>query len=116
VLSLYLSALLFIAANLTVGITFSSLVQNQLQAVQLTFFYFLPSILLSGFMFPFAGMPNWAQVLGNILPMTYFNRLTRGILLKGNTWGELWPNMWPLFIFTIIVMAIALKFYRRTLD
>lgn len=115
-LAIYISALLFIAANLTVGITFSSLAQNQLQAVQLTFFYFLPSILLSGFMFPFAGMPHWAQVIGNLLPMTYFDRLVRGILLKGNSWAELWPNMWPLFIFTCIVMMIALKFYRKTLD
>ncbi len=116
ILAIYLGSLLFIAANLTVGITFSSLAQNQLQAVQLTFFYFLPSILLSGFMFPFAGMPNWAQTIGNFLPMTYFNRLTRGILLKGNSWVELWPHMWPLFLFTIIVMMIALKFYRKTLD
>jgi ABC-2 type transport system permease protein len=87
-----------------------------LQAVQLTFFYFLPSILLSGFMFPFAGMPGWAQKLGNILPMTYFDRLIRGVLLKGNTWAELTPHIWPLAIFTIVVMLIALKFYRRTLD
>lgn len=112
----YVAALFFIAANLTVGITFSSLAQNQLQAVQLTFFYFLPNILLSGFMFPFQGMPGWAQNLGNILPMTYFNRLIRGILLKGNTWIELWPHIWPLLLFTLIVMIIALKFYRRTLD
>lgn len=112
----YVCSLFFIAAQLTVGITFSSLAQNQLQAVQLTFFYFLPSILLSGFMFPFAGMPHWAQVLGNLLPMTYFDRLIRGIMLKGNSLIELWPNMWPLFAFTLIVMMIAVKFYRKTLD
>lgn len=116
VIALFFSTLLFIAANLTVGITFSSLAENQLQAVQLTFFYFLPNILLSGFMFPFYGMPHWAQNLGNLLPMTYFNRLTRGIFLKGNSWIELWTHMWPLMIFTLIVMMIALKFYRRTLD
>src|SRR5215831_16031099 len=75
---LYTVALLFIAANLTVGITVSSLAQNQLQAMQLTFFYFMPNILLSGFMFPFAGMPGWAQAIGNILPMTYFHRIIRG--------------------------------------
>jgi ABC-2 type transport system permease protein len=114
--AIYLSALLFIAANLTVGITLSSLAQNQLQAMQLTVFYFLPNILLSGFMFPFAGMPGWARVIGNLLPLTYFNRLIRGILLKGNGWVDLWPSIWPVAVFTIVVMAIALRFYRRTLD
>ncbi|MCT7296253.1 ABC transporter permease [Ralstonia sp. CHL-2022] len=112
----YVSALLFIVASLTVGITLSSLAQNQLQATQLTFFYFLPNILLSGFMFPFVGMPNWAQAIGNLLPMTYFNRLTRGILLKGNGWFELWPSIWPLMVFTVVVLGIALRFYRKTLD
>ena len=112
----YVAALLFIVASLTVGITLSSLAQNQLQATQLTFFYFLPSILLSGFMFPFVGMPKWAQVIGNVLPMTYFHRLTRGILLKGNGWFELWPSIWPLMLFTVVVLGIALRFYRKTLD
>jgi ABC-2 type transport system permease protein len=116
VVAIYLSALLFIAANLTVGITLSSLAQNQLQAMQLTVFYFLPNILLSGFMFPFAGMPKWAQFIGNLLPLTYFNRLIRGILLKGNGWADLWPSVWPMALFTAIVMTIALRFYRRTLD
>ncbi|QYY32019.1 ABC transporter permease [Cupriavidus pinatubonensis] len=116
VIAVYLAALLFIAANLTVGITLSSLAQNQLQAMQLTFFYFLPNILLSGFMFPFAGMPGWAQGIGNILPMTYFHRMIRGILLKGNGWTELWPNVWPMALFIVVVMAIAVRFYRRTLD
>jgi ABC-2 type transport system permease protein len=115
-LAIYLSALLFIAANLTVGITLSSLAQNQLQAMQLAVFYFLPNILLSGFMFPFAGMPAWARFIGNFLPLTYFNRLIRGILLKGNGWADLWPSVWPMVLFTAIVMAIALRFYRRTLD
>ncbi|MGT2477654.1 ABC transporter permease [Paraburkholderia terrae] len=116
VVAIYLTSLLFIAANLTVGITLSSLAQNQLQAVQLTFFYFLPSLLLSGFMFPFAGMPRWAQWIGNVLPLTYFNRLVRGILLKGNGWSELWPSTWPLALFTVVVLGVALRFYRRTLD
>jgi ABC-2 type transport system permease protein len=114
--AIYLAALLFIAANLTVGITLSSLAQNQLQAMQLTVFYFLPNILLSGFMFPFAGMPHWAQFIGNLLPLTYFNRLIRGILLKGDGWADLWPSVWPMALFTAIVMAIAVRFYRRTLD
>ncbi|MGF6292178.1 ABC-2 type transport system permease protein [Paraburkholderia youngii] len=115
-IALYLSALLFVAANLTIGITLSSLAQNQLQAMQLTMFYFLPNILLSGFMFPFAGMPKWAQYIGNLLPLTYFNRLVRGILLKGVGWADMWPHVWPLLIFLFVVMGVAVKFYRRTLD
>ena len=114
--AVYLVALLFVAANLTVGITFSSLAGNQLQAVQLAVFYFLPNILLSGFMFPFQGMPKWAQVIGNLLPLTYFNRLIRGILLKGNGWADSWPSVWPLIIFTMVLMTVAVKTYRRTLD
>lgn len=114
--AVYVSALLFIAAQLTVGITVSSLAQNQLQALQLAVFYFLPNILLSGFMFPFQGMPRWAQLIGDLLPLTFFNRLIRGILLKGNGWADSWPNVWPLVVFTLVVMGIAVKTYRRTLD
>jgi ABC-2 type transport system permease protein len=114
--TLFIAALLFIACNLTVGITLSSLAQNQLQAMQLTFFYFLPNILLSGFMFPFRGMPDWAQAIGSVLPLTHFNRLVRGILLKGADWPDLWQSVWPLVLFMLVVMSIALKFYRRTLD
>jgi ABC-2 type transport system permease protein len=116
VLALYVAALLFIAASLAVGIMLSSLAQNQLQGVQLTFFYFLPNILLSGFMFPFAGMPRWAQWIGNLLPLTYFNRVVRGILLKGAGWGDLWPNVWPMLVFMVVVMMVAVRVYRRTLD
>ena len=114
--TLYGVALLFVAANLTVGITLSSLAKNQLQAMQMTVFYFLPNILLSGFMFPFRGMPKWAQGIGNVLPLTYFNRLVRNIFLKGGDWVDLWPNIWPMMLFTVVVMAVALKFYRKTLD
>lgn len=114
--ALYAASLVFIACNLTVGIMLSSLARNQLQAMQFTFFYFLPNILLSGFMFPFRGMPEWAQWIGSALPLTYFNRIVRGILLKGNDWPDLWPSVWPLFVFALIVMAIAVRFYRRTLD
>jgi len=114
--AVYLAVLLFLAANLTVGITFSSLAKNQLQAVQLTIFYFLPNILLSGFMFPFQGMPQWAQAIGEVLPLTYFNRLIRGIMLKGNGWENSWPSVWPLMVFTLLVMMLAVKTYRRTLD
>jgi ABC-2 type transport system permease protein len=116
VLVLYVVALVFIAANLTVGITLSSIAQNQLQAMQLTFFYFLPTMLLSGFMFPFQGMPRWAQWIGDVLPATYFMRLVRGILLKGNHWPDLWPHIWPMMVFTVVVMTFAVVFYRKTLD
>jgi ABC-2 type transport system permease protein len=116
VVALYVVILLFVAANLTVGITLSSLAQNQLQAMQLTFFYFLPSLLLSGFMFPFRGMPAWAQAVGSLVPMTYFNRLIRGILLKGNWFPDMWPDLWPLIAFTAVVMTVAVLTYRRTLD
>ncbi len=115
-LTLYLSALLFIGASLAVGIMLSSLAQNQLQGVQLTFFWFLPNILLSGFAFPFAGMPRWAQWIGNVLPLTYFNRLVREILLKGALLADLWPNLWPMLLFMIVAMFIAVRVYRRTLD
>lgn len=116
IMTMYLAALLFVGANLTVGITLSSLARNQLQAMQMTMFYFLPSMMLSGFMFPFQGMPKWAQFIGNLLPLTYFNRLIRGIFLKGSGWWDLWPHLWPLLVQVLVVMAIAVKFYRRTLD
>ena len=115
-LLLYGVVLLFICANLTLGITFSSLARNQLQAMQMTFFFFLPSILLSGFMFPFLGMPGWAQVVGNVLPLTHFLVLVRGILLKGNGIEMLWPHTWPILLFTAAVLALGLKTFRRTLD
>ncbi|MDB6115859.1 MAG: mannose-phosphate guanyltransferase, partial [Lacunisphaera sp.] len=108
--------LLFIAANLAVGITFSSLAQNQLQAVQMAFFFFLPSILLSGFMFPFRGMPGWAQWIGTCLPNTHFLRIVRGILLKGNGVTEIAPEIWPLVLFVLIAMTIGVRRYRQTLD
>ncbi|MBI4291515.1 MAG: ABC transporter permease [Betaproteobacteria bacterium] len=115
-LLLYFVVLIFIAANLTLGITFSSIARNQLQAMQMTFFFFLPSILLSGFMFPFRGMPEWAQWLGSLLPLTHFLVLVRGIMLKGNTVAELWPQIWPILAFMLAVIAIGLRFYKRTLD
>ncbi|MBL0061172.1 MAG: ABC transporter permease [bacterium] len=92
IFSLYFATYIFIAANLMVGITISSLARNQLQAMQMTFFFFLPNILLSGFMFPFRGMPYWAQIIGNILPLTHFHRVVRGIILKGNEFGDLWQS------------------------
>lgn len=108
--------LLFIFANLAVGITFSTVARNQLQAVQMAFFFFLPSILLSGFMFPFRGMPPWAQVVGEVLPLTHFLRMVRGILLKGNGLPQLWPELWPIALFTVVMLTVGLKRYRQTLD
>lgn len=113
---IYAVALIFIAANLAVGITFSTLARNQLQAVQMAFFFFLPSILLSGFMFPFRGMPEWAQTIGSALPLTHFLRIVRGVLLKGNGVAEILPELWPMLAFVMVVMTIALKRYRQTLD
>ncbi|EFL51967.1 ABC-2 type transporter [Solidesulfovibrio fructosivorans JJ]] len=106
----------FIAANLGVGITFSTIAQNQLQAVQMSFFFFLPSILLSGFMFPFQGMPEWAQWIGSVLPLTHFLRVVRGIVLKGNTWIEIAPHMWPIGLFLLVSLGIGVVRYRQTLD
>jgi ABC-2 type transport system permease protein len=114
---LLLSATLpFIAANLAVGITFSTIAANQLQAMQMTFFFFLPSILLSGFMFPFRGMPYWAQVIGQALPLTHFLRIVRGVLLKGNGLYEIGAELWPIALFAGIALVIAVLRYRQTLD
>jgi ABC-2 type transport system permease protein len=109
-------SLVFIAANLTVGVTFSSLAKNQLQAMQLSVFFFLPSLLLSGFMFPFKGMPPWAQHIGEVLPLTHYLRFVRGVLLKGNGLAESLQHIWPITIFWIVVVVIGIKFYRQTLD
>lgn len=106
----------FVAANLAVGFTFSTLARNQLQAVQMTMFFFLPSILLSGFMFPFRGMPQWAQWFGEVLPLTHFLRITRGILLKGNDLAEIAPDMAAILLFLLVVSLISLNRYRQTLD
>jgi len=108
--------LIFIAANLAMGITFSTVAANQLQAMQLTFFFFLPSILLSGFMFPFRGMPVWAQAIGEVLPLTHYLRTIRGILLKGNGPSEIAGEVWPVALFTVVVLVIAVTRYRLTLD
>jgi ABC-2 type transport system permease protein len=113
---LYVISLLFIAANLAMGITFSTLAKNQLQAVQMAFFFFLPSILLSGFMFPFRGMPAWAQWIGTCLPITHYLRIVRGILLKGNGFGDVLPEIWPIALFVALAMAVSVKLYRQTLD
>ncbi len=108
--------LIFIMANLGMGILFSTLAQSQLQAMQMSFFFFLPSMLLSGFFFPFRGMPLWAQYLGSMLPLSHFLRIVRGIVLKGNGMPEVWPQLWPMALFFLVVMTIAVKRFRRTLD
>ncbi len=113
---LYAVILLFITGNLMLGITLSSFARSQMQAIQMAVFIQLPSILLSGFMFPFRGMPDWAQFLGNLLPLTYFMRIARGILLKGNGFVDSWPNIWPLLVFSIVMMIIGVKCYHKTLD
>ena len=107
---------LFIVANLAVGITFSTIAKNQLQAVQMAFFFFLPSLLLSGYMFPFRGMPGWAQDIGECLPLTHFLRIVRGILLKGNGIAECAPDLWPIALFVAVMLFIGIKRYRQTLD
>jgi ABC-2 type transport system permease protein len=109
-------ALVFIVANLAMGITFSTLAKNQLQAVQMSFFFFLPSLLLSGFMFPFRGMPRWAQAIGEALPLTHFLRIVRGILLKGNGFADLHRELAAIAAFAAVVLVIGVKRYRQTLD
>jgi ABC-2 type transport system permease protein len=113
---LYAVAFVFITATLGVGITFSTVAENQRQAIQMSFFFFLPSILLSGFMFPFKGMPLWAQYIGEVLPITHFLRIVRGILLKGNGVSDILPQVWPIVIFGVVVLVLAVMRYRKTLD
>lgn len=106
----------FILANLFVGILISTISRTQLEASQLGIVFFLPSLLLSGFAFPFNGMPKWAEIIGNCLPMTHYIYMVRGIMLKGSGWFDVWRDLLPLTLFMIIILFIALKRYRRTLD
>ncbi|HZN27137.1 MAG TPA: ABC transporter permease [Burkholderiales bacterium] len=106
----------FIVANLAVGITFSTIAQNQRQAMQMGLFFFLPQILLSGFMFPFRGMPVWAQWIGEVLPLTHYLRIVRGVLLKGNGFVDTLFELWQIALFAVIALAIGVKRYRQTLD
>ncbi|MBS0250903.1 MAG: ABC transporter permease [Proteobacteria bacterium] len=107
---------LFIASNLALGLTFSSIATNQMQAMQMAQFTLLPSFLLSGFMFPFKGMPVWAQWAGELFPITHLLRIVRGVLLKGNGLTDVVPEMWPIALFTLVVVAVAVWSYRETLD
>jgi ABC-2 type transport system permease protein len=108
--------MVYIAALLALGYAISTLASNQLQAMQMTFFFFLPTMLLSGFMFPFRGMPQWAQWLGELFPATHFLRIVRGILLKGNGPSDIAPHVWPIALFLALVSVIAMWRYRQTLD
>lgn len=110
------AALVFIAASLAIGITFSTVARNQLQAVEMGFFFFLPNILLSGFAFPFRGMPGWAQMIGELLPLTHFLRITRGILLKGNGLEHVIFDLWQVVLFAVVALIVGVKRYRQTLD
>jgi ABC-2 type transport system permease protein len=113
---LYAMVTLFIAVNLAVGYTFSTFAESQLQAMQMMVFFLLPSILMTGFAFPFRGMPDWAQWIGEFIPNTHFLRVVRGILLKGNGFAEIWPDVWPLILALFTVGTVALMRFRRTLD
>ena len=113
---LSLVLIVFVAANLGVGFTFSTLARNQLQAMQMAFFFFLPSLLLSGFMFPFRGMPLWAQWIGEVFPLTHFLRIVRGILLKGNGVAEIAGETGYMALFLAASVTVAMLRYRRTLD
>ncbi len=113
-LSLALS--IYIAANLSIGFTVSTFARNQLQAMQMATFYFLPAMLLSGFLFPFRGMPQWAQIIGNIFPLTHALRIIRGVILKGNGFVDIWPSIWPMLLFLLAMCLVSLKRYRETLD
>jgi ABC transporter DrrB family efflux protein len=106
----------FIACNLAMGFAFSTMAQTQMQAQQLAQFGLLPSMMLSGFMFPFQGMPTWARWVGEAVPLTHALRICRGMLLKGNGLPQIWPDLWPMLLFALVVGAIAVSMYRETLD
>jgi ABC-2 type transport system permease protein len=107
---------LFIAANLSIGYTFSTLAQNQLQAIQMAMMFFLPNMLMSGFLFPFAGMPVWAQWVSDFMPLTHYLRIVRAIMLKGATLADLQIEALALVGLTLLAMLIAVTRFRRTLD
>jgi len=106
----------FIAANLALGFAISTVARTQMQAQQMATFALLPSMMLSGFLFPFKGMPAWAQAIGEVLPLTHVVRICRGLLLKGNGLPEIWQDIWPMAAFALVVGIIALRSYRETLD
>jgi ABC-2 type transport system permease protein len=113
---LYLAALVYVVAVLGLGLLFSTVAQTQFQAFQLTFVSFLPQILLGGFMFPFEGMPRWAQWIGEVIPLTHFLRIARGIVLRGAGLVEVWPDVWPLLVFSVVTIGAATARFRKRLD
>jgi ABC-2 type transport system permease protein len=113
---LIVGLVIFAVANLALGFTFSTIARTQMQAMQMTFFFFLPSMLLSGFMFPFRGMPVWAQAIGEVLPLTHFLRIVRGVMLKDASFADLRWSIATLLLFTLVVTGVALSRYRRTMD
>ena len=115
-LALSLGVLLFIVGSLALGFLISTVTRTQLQAMQMSFFYMMPSILLSGFMFPFRGMPGWAQAIGSVIPVTHFLRVVRGALLKGLDVAHLWSSLAALGLFVLVVSGLAMARYRTTLD
>jgi ABC-2 type transport system permease protein len=114
--ALILGLFLFIVGSLSLGFLVSTIARNQLQAMQMGFFYFLPSILLSGFLFPFRGMPTWAQWIGTAVPVTHMLRIVRGSMLKGVGIADALPSLGALALFVLVVASLAVKQYRTTLD
>lgn len=113
---LFVCSLLFIVCNLAVGFLISTVAKNQTQALQMSVFVLMPSIIMTGFMFPFLGMPAWAQAVGKCIPLTYFVRIARGIMLKGAEFADILPDLWPLGLIVVILTALTMKAYHNTLD
>jgi ABC-2 type transport system permease protein len=113
---LYVASLVFVAASLSLGLLFSTLVSTQMQAFQLTFMSFLPQILMSGFMFPFDGMPRPAQIAAELMPLTHFVRIVRGLILRGASLGDLLHEVWPLLAFFAVTVSVAVARFRKRLD
>ena len=112
----YAAAIIYIVAALSLGVLLSTLAKTQFQSMQLAFFTFLPQILLSGFMFPFRGMPGWAQAIGEVLPLTHFLRIVRGIMLKGSHWHDVRLEAAAIAAFVLVMVVIAMGRYRQTID
>ncbi len=113
---LFVCTLLFIVCNLTIGYLISTVAKNQTQALQMSIFVIMPSIIMTGFMFPFQGMPAWAQTIGSCIPLTYFVRIVRGIMLKGAELIDILPNLWALGIIVLVLTGLTMKIYKNTLD
>jgi ABC-2 type transport system permease protein len=115
-LLLTVAVLVFIVATLAVGFLFSTVARTQLQALQMTIFFLLPNIMITGFMFPFRGMPTWAQWIAEMLPCTHFLRIVRGVMLKGSTLAEVGHEFWPMLLFIAVVGGLSMARYQQTLD